>query len=68
VPGEPGTIDFTLRIAINPRFVGWIGEWLREIAVLEPISLRETLIESCDICKANQLRIGQEWDTTIASN
>jgi hypothetical protein len=42
VPGEPGTIDFTLRIAINPRFVGWIGERLREIAVLEPASLRET--------------------------
>jgi len=35
---------------------------LREIAVLEPKHLRQTLIESCDICKANQIRFGQLWD------
>ena len=43
-------------------FFCWIGEWMREIAVLEPEHLRQTLIDSCDICKAKQIRIGQLWD------
>ena len=33
--------ELTLSVAINPRFVGWIKEWLGEVAVLEPLSLRE---------------------------
>jgi predicted DNA-binding transcriptional regulator YafY len=41
VPGQAGTIDLTLRIAINPRFVGWIKEWLGTVAVLKPVPLRE---------------------------
>jgi hypothetical protein len=32
-----------LRIAINPRFAGWIKEWLGEVAVLEPLSLRRRI-------------------------
>jgi len=40
-PEAPGEIDVELSVAINPRFVGWIKEWLGEVAVLEPKSLRD---------------------------
>ncbi len=67
VPGEPGCVDMTLTVAISPRFVGWLGEWLREIAVLEPVHLRETLITSCEECIANQRRIGGAWDARCSA-
>jgi predicted DNA-binding transcriptional regulator YafY len=41
VADAAGKIDVTLNVAVNPRFVGWIKEWLGEVAVLEPKSLRE---------------------------
>jgi predicted DNA-binding transcriptional regulator YafY len=44
-PDAPGKVDVTLSVAINPRFVGWIKEWIGEVAVLEPRSLRERVID-----------------------
>jgi predicted DNA-binding transcriptional regulator YafY len=39
VVDRPGYFDVSLRVVINPRFLGWIMEWAGEIAVRQPTSL-----------------------------
>lgn len=43
VPDDPAAIEVTLHVAVNPRLIGWIGEWLGEVGVIEPKILRDTI-------------------------
>jgi hypothetical protein len=54
----------TMKVSINPRLVGWICEWLGEVAVLEPVSLREKVQEAKKKGFEDQVRIGAEWDSS----
>jgi proteasome accessory factor B len=64
VPGEPGKLTMTMRVSTNPRFIGWICEWLGNVAVLEPVSLREAVQHAAEKGLEDQLRIGARWDAT----
>jgi predicted DNA-binding transcriptional regulator YafY len=63
VPGEPGKLYMTMRVSPNPRLVGWICEWLGNIAVLEPPTLREQVQNAAKQGYEDQLHIGAEWDS-----
>lgn len=43
VASKPGTIDMHLTVAINPKLVGLICQWLGQVVVVEPASLRDTI-------------------------
>src|SRR4030095_11720322 len=62
VPGEPGVIDLTMKVSSNPRLIGWISEWLGEVAVLEPKTLRDAVQEAARKGYEDQQRVGAEWD------
>jgi proteasome accessory factor B len=64
VPGHPEMIDMTMNVSISPRLIGWIGEWLGEVAVLEPVTLRDKFRDLALKAYEDQLRIGREWDAT----
>jgi predicted DNA-binding transcriptional regulator YafY len=66
VPDSSEAIDVTMRVSINPRLVGWICDWLGEVAVLEPKSLRDQVSEAAKKGHADQERIGAEWDARKA--
>jgi hypothetical protein len=53
-----------MKVSINPRLVGWICEWLGEVAVLEPVTLRERVQEATKKGFEDQVRIGAEWDAS----
>jgi proteasome accessory factor B len=62
MPGRADTIHLTMKVSINPRLVGWICEWLGEVAVLEPKSLRDQVRDAARKGFEDQERIGAEWD------
>src|SRR4029453_12726190 len=62
VPGEPGKKYMTMRVSQNPRLTGWICDWLGNIAVLEPVSLREDVQNAAKQGLEDQLRIGAAYD------
>lgn len=37
----PGAIEMTMKVAPNPKLLGWIKQWLGEVAVVEPVPLRD---------------------------
>jgi predicted DNA-binding transcriptional regulator YafY len=63
VPGQPDKKYMTMRVSVNPRLIGWICEWLRGIAVLQPVTLREEVEKAARQGLEDQLRIGAEWDS-----
>jgi proteasome accessory factor B len=68
VPGEPGKKYMTMRVTPNPRLVGWICDWLGNIAVLEPVTLREAVQNAARQGLEDQLRIGAIWDSAKSSS
>jgi proteasome accessory factor B len=68
VPGHPEMIDMTITVSRSPRLLGWIGEWLGEVAVLEPISLRDEFRNRALKAYEDQLRIGSAYDLANSSS
>jgi proteasome accessory factor B len=58
----PGEIELSLRVSINPRFLGWIKEWLCQVSVLEPVSLRQRVSEEARTGAALSDARGAEYD------
>jgi hypothetical protein len=56
-------IDMTMTVSISPRLIGWIGEWLSDGAVLEPVTLRDEFRDCALKAYEDQLRVGQEWES-----
>jgi hypothetical protein len=57
-------IDMTMTVSRSPRLIGWIGEWLGEVAVLEPVSLRDEFRDRALKAYEDQLRVGAAYDRT----
>jgi predicted DNA-binding transcriptional regulator YafY len=64
VPGHPDMIDMTMTVSRSPRLIGWIGEWLGEVAVLEPITIRDDFRDRALKAYEDQLRVGAAYDRT----
>jgi predicted DNA-binding transcriptional regulator YafY len=63
VPNHPEMIDMTMTVSRSPRLLGWIGEWLGEVAVLDPVPLRDEFRDRALKAYDDQLRVGAEWDS-----
>jgi len=57
VTGNSEAIEVALHVAINPRLIGWIGEWLGEVGVIEPKTLRDTIRAKAQKAVADQDRM-----------
>jgi predicted DNA-binding transcriptional regulator YafY len=68
VPGHPDMIDITMTVSRSPRLIGWIGEWLGEVAVLEPVPLRDEFRDRALKAYEDQLRVGADWDSQNSSS
>jgi predicted DNA-binding transcriptional regulator YafY len=47
IENEDGTLDLTMKVAIVPELVRWVQSWGADIAILEPTSLDDLVLDAC---------------------